>query len=234
MTVLPTLLPAYAGMNVLAELKALGSVRDHPNHPFIVVIGGGKVADKFSVMTALLPKADALLLGGAGALTLLWRRGGNVGKSIVDAALPARVVKQALRSRRVIMPVDWRVAHTPDSKPSVVALNEIPHDAAAYDIGPATISHYCAILRTARTVLWSGPMGLYEYPAFANGTRLLARNMPRKALTVAGGGDTLAAIHATHAARRFHFLSTAGSAMLQYLAGKPLPALQALEKNHRH
>lgn len=233
MVLLPALLPAYAGMNLLHEMRALDRLRLHPRRPFVVIIGGGKVSDKFGVIEALLPKADMVLLGGAGALTMLRAQGITVGKSLVDASLAAASVHRTLRSRKIRMPVDWRVAAKPTAKSAVVPARAIPDDRSAYDIGPATVRMFLRELRCARTVLWAGPMGLYEQPAFARGTTALIRGMPRAAYSVAGGGDTIAAIHKVRAARRFTFLSTSGSAMLEYLAGGQLPALRALDRSQR-
>lgn len=229
MVLLPKLLPAYAGVNLLREMHVLDRMRHHPRRPFIVMIGGGKVSDKFSVIEALLPTADRVLLGGAGALTFLRTRGIQVGKSLIDPALAISSIRRVLRSAKILMPVDWRVATRPSSTMSVVCVDAIPANGAAYDIGPATARLFRKELRGARAVLWAGPMGLYEQPASSRGTSSVIRGIPKAAYAVAGGGDTLAAIHKAHAARKFAFLSTSGSAMLAYLAGKQLPAIRALD-----
>lgn len=233
MVLLPTLLPAYAGLNLLQELRAFDRVRLHPRRPFIVMIGGGKVSDKFGVIEALLPKADRVLLGGAGALTFLWAQGVGVGKSLIDTTLGVGSIRRVLRSQKIRMPVDWRVAAKPTAKASVVPAHAIPGNRAAYDIGPATARMFLHELHGARTVLWAGPMGLYERPAFARGTMALIRGMPPAAYSVAGGGDTIAAIHKSRAAGNFEFLSTSGSAMLGYLAGEHLPALRVLNRSQK-
>ncbi len=226
----PTLLPAFAGLNLALELRMLDVLRTRPKHPFIAVIGGGKVYDKLGTVRRLLPLVDHVLVGGAAASTVLKARGFAVGTSLVDTELPRSELQMLARSKKLLLPSDVAVARSSQSARRIdVPVAAIPARLSAFDIGPATIRSYTAILRTARTVFWSGPVGYAENPLFSKGTRTLARALSRrKTFAVIGGGDSLRAIRSAKLARHFTFLSTGGSAMLEYLAGKDLPGLTAL------
>lgn len=227
---LPGMLPSAAGINLLQECTMLDRVRKNPRHPFVAIIGGGKVRDKLSVVKRLLRSVDAVLVGGAAATTFLSALHYKVGTSLIDEKVSAVSLRALARSSKVHLPSDVVVALSPTSTSGKVALiSQIPNNSGAYDIGPATLRNYRGIIESARTVFWAGPLGYTENPVFSVGTKGVALHIPRRNIfAVAGGGDTLSTIHKAKLDRRFSYLSTGGSAMLMYLAGEPLPGLQAL------
>ncbi len=227
-----------AGLLLQKELDALRALQHEPARPFVVVLGGARVADKLPVIEALLGKVDALLVGGAIAQTLLTARGVALGRTKVEAdklALARRVLARAeARKIPLVLPVDHVVvdggAPLDANAPTRVAVNEgYPVDGVGVDIGPATSAHYAAQIRHAKTVFWSGPLGIVELAPFAAGTRAIAEALLAcEGTTVVAGGDTLAALVATGLEGKVSHASAGGLAALELLEGRDLPGLEAL------
>ncbi len=224
-----------AGFLLQRELDVLDKLRTDAPRPYLAILGGAKVSDKIGVMEALLAKVDALLVGGAMANTFLAARGLNVGKSLceTDKLALARSLMAAAEESKVdlLLPIDVRVGDSIESTdPQVVGVDAIPADAMALDIGPATERLYRERLRRAMAVFWNGPMGLFENPAFAEGTLAVARAAADcPGFSVVGGGDSVAAVKQANLADRFDHVSTGGGASLEYLEGRPLPGVEALQ-----
>jgi phosphoglycerate kinase len=231
--------PAVAGLLMERELEYLGRVLGRPERPFVAVLGGAKISGKIDVLNALLARVDRLLIGGAMMFTFARAQGRPTGRSLVeeDRVETARAVLAEAKKRRVelVLPVDCVVSTATDgSAPGrVVVLDALGKDDIGVDIGPGTVARFAERLSDARTVLWNGPMGIFEVPAFAAGTlgvaRALAESGARGAVTVVGGGDSVAAVHQTGLAERFTHLSTGGGAALEFLEGKELPGVAALD-----
>ena len=225
---------AAAGPLLTTELAALGALFEDPGRPFVAVLGGAKVSDKLPVIRSLLRHADRILIGGAMAYTFFMARGLPVGRSLVE---PDRVDEArellAEYGNRLLLPSDHLTAAAPDAD-AVVELpaEQIRADWMGLDIGPRTRSDFARVIREARTVVWNGPLGLFESPAFAAGTlsvaRAVAEATDRGARTVVGGGDSAAAVRLAGVSTRIHHLSTGGGASLAFLAGRPLPGVEAL------
>ena len=234
---LPALLPHAAGDLVLSELAVLRKLAAGPERPYVVVLGGAKPSDKLAVIGRLLDTADRLLIGGGMAYTFLKARGYEVGKSLLEADQVPQVTEVMAEAERrgveIVLPVDLVAAadFAPDAEHSVVPVTSFPADREGVDIGPETRELFAAKLADARTVFWNGPVGVFEFPAFAAGTRAVAAAISRvSGLTVVGGGDSAAAVRALgFADSDFSHISTGGGASLEYLEGKDLPGLAALE-----
>ncbi len=227
-------LPGVAGLLVERELEYLGRVLENPEPPFVAILGGAKIRDKIRVIHRLLEKVDTILIGGGMANTFLAAEGYAMGASLVEEeAIPvaARLMEQAPDVLR--LPVDLVVADAfaPDANGKVVAVSQVPEGWMALDIGPATIAHYANHLAGAHTVFWNGPMGVFEFPAFAKGTVAMAEILAdlSDATTIIGGGDSAAAVHQTGLAHRMTHISTGGGASLKFLEGKELPGIAALQ-----
>ena len=224
-----------AGLLMQRELEVLDKLRTDAPRPYVAILGGAKVSDKIGVMESLLGKVDALLVGGAMANTFLAARGLAVGKSLCenDKLALARSLMAAAEESQVdlLLPIDVRVGESVDSGQALVTgVDGIPVDAMALDIGPATERLYRDRLRRAMAVFWNGPMGLFENPAFAEGTLAVARAAADcPGFSVVGGGDSVAAVQQANLASRFDHVSTGGGASLEYLEGRPLPGVEALE-----
>jgi phosphoglycerate kinase len=225
------------GLLMQRELAALGKLLTGAEHPFVVVVGGAKVADKIGVLENLLHRCDEVLIGGAMANTFLKARGGVVGSSKVeDDKLPLarRFYEKALgRGVAVFLPLDLVVAEsaTPGVKTEVVPASSVPDNLLGLDIGPQTQTLFRDRVRRAKTVLWNGPLGLFEVPPFDAGTMAFAQAVgDAKAFSVVGGGDTVAAVHQAGIADRVGHISTGGGASLEFLEGKTLPGVAALER----
>jgi phosphoglycerate kinase len=224
-----------AGFLMIRELNALRAVTENPRPPYVAILGGAKVSDKIEVTRNLLTKVDALLIGGAMAYTFLKARGVAIGKSRLeeDKLEVARELLQLAQKRNVTMllPSDHVVASTPGLNATPEVVVEIPLDRMGLDIGPTTVASFIAQLTPARTVVWNGPLGLYEIPAFAQGTLAVGAALAKltDVTTVLGGGDTAAAIAGRPWASQFTHISTGGGATLEYLEGKELPGVKALE-----
>ncbi len=230
------LLPAAAGHLLQQELHALGKLLDDPEHPFAVILGGAKVSDKIGVISSLLGVADTIVVGGAMAFTFVAAQGGRVGASRVepDQFDTAReLLAQATeRGVRVVLPEDSVCARElkDGAKTAVHPTDAIPDGELGLDIGPRAIAAFREALSSARTVFWNGPLGVFETPPFDAGTVAMARTVAElSAFTVVGGGDSVAAVNATGLADRIGHISTGGGAALEFLEGRTLPGVAALE-----
>ncbi len=228
-------LPAVAGLLLEKEIKILGSILESPAHPFAVLLGGAKVSDKISLIENIRDKVDSLLIGGGMAATLLKAKSYEVGLSLVEEDKLAFGVKLmediARQGAQVLLPVDVVVAHEPsaDAETKVVSIENIPPDSRIVDIGPLTINNFSRELERCKTVFWNGPLGIYEIPKFAKGTKTLAELLSSlKAKTVVGGGSTAEAITEMKLADKMTFVSTGGGASLRFLSGKALPGVEVL------
>ena len=233
------LLPHAAGLLMQAELEALGRVVDAPEHPLVVIMGGAKISDKVGVIRQFLRDADAILLGGGLANTFLAAQGHELGTSLVEATaldIAREIMAQAESSRAALhLPTDMVIAPNPKATDAVttVAIDAIPADQAALDIGPDTVAAFAAVIATAKTVVWNGPMGLFEVPPFDAGTRGIAQAISTsKAWSVVGGGDSVAAVHQSGLADAISHISTGGGASLELLEGKDLPGVAALRASN--
>lgn len=227
------LLPAVAGFLMEKELTYLGKALENPEHPFIAILGGAKISDKIGVISNLLNKVDAILIGGGMANTFLAAQGYNMGKSLVETeALDTARKLLAQGGDLIHLPVDLRVADAfaPDANDKVVPVNEVPEDWMALDIGQATVAHFANRLAGAKTVVWNGPMGVFEFPKFAQGTFAIAEILSglKDATTIIGGGDSAAAIREAGLEDKMSHVSTGGGASLEFLEGIELPGVAAL------
>ncbi len=234
---LPLLLPHAAGDLVLAEVAVLRRLTENPARPYVVILGGSKVSDKLGVIGNLLGLADRLLIGGGMGYTFLAALGYEVGNSLLEAdqieSVRGVLAEAERRGVEIVLPTDLVVAthFAPDAQSAVVPADAIPADREGVDIGPDTRALFAAKLIDARTVFWNGPLGVFEFPAFAAGTRAVAEELTKvDGLTVVGGGDSAAAVRSFGLAEdAFGHISTGGGASLEYLEGKTLPGLVALE-----
>ncbi|HTK48107.1 MAG TPA: phosphoglycerate kinase [Gemmatimonadaceae bacterium] len=227
--------PAVAGLLMEKEITYLHNALENPKRPFVAVLGGSKISGKIDVIEALLPKVDALLVGGAMACTFYEAMGLETGKSLVEADrvdLAKSLLDEA--GTRLILPHDAVVAPSIDQggQARVVSKDAIPPDMAMLDIGPGTAESYSRAIASAKTVLWNGPMGVFETPPFDKGTTAIAQAMAdataKGATTIVGGGDSAAAVEQAGLADRMSHVSTGGGASLEFLEGKTLPGLAAL------
>jgi len=234
---LPLLLPHAAGDLVAAEVSVLRRLTESPARPYVVVLGGSKVSDKLGVIGNLLGLADRVLIGGGMTYTFLAALGHEVGSSLLEAdhieSVKAVLADARRRDVEIVLPTDIVAAthFAPDAPSIVVPADAIPADRMGLDIGPDSAALFAAKLVDARTVFWNGPMGVFEFPAFAAGTRAVAEELTKvDGLTVVGGGDSAAAVRSFGLAEgAFGHISTGGGASLEYLEGKTLPGLVALE-----
>jgi phosphoglycerate kinase len=228
-------LPAVAGFLMEKEIDYLSRALENPARPFDAIIGGAKVSDKIAVLQNLLDKVDALLIGGGMANTFLKAQGHEVGQSLVeddklDVARSLLAQAQA-RHVRLLLPVDVVVADkfAADAAWQVVAAKAVPADWRILDVGPQTVKLFAQELKAARTVVWNGPLGVFEFPAFAQGTIALAKTLAAsRATTIIGGGDSAAAVERAGVADKITHISTGGGASLEFLEGKTLPGVAAL------
>jgi phosphoglycerate kinase len=226
--------PAAAGLLMRRELEALGRILESPARPLVAVLGGAKVSDKVALVESLVGRVDALVIGGGMAFTFLRALGHAVGRSLVepDRIETAREAMEAARRRgvQITLPVDAVVAEGLDSPSGrAVSVRDIPAGQMGLDIGPLSIVAFTEVLRTARTIVWNGPMGVFERPAFANGTISVGRAVAdAPAFSVIGGGDTIAAVALAGVTDRIGYISTAGGAFLEFLEGRRLPGVDAL------
>ncbi|MFZ0077637.1 MAG: phosphoglycerate kinase [Trebonia sp.] len=234
---LPALLPHAAGDLILAEVAVLKRLTEKPARPYVVILGGSKPSDKLGVIGNLLGVADRLLIGGGMSYTFLAALGYEVGNSLLEAdqieTVRSVMAEAERRGVEIVLPTDLVVAthFAPDADSVVVPADAIPADREGVDIGPDTRALFAAKLIDARTVFWNGPLGVFEFPAFAAGTRAIAEELTKvDGLTVIGGGDSAAAVRSFGLAdSAFGHISTGGGASLEYLEGKTLPGLTALE-----
>ncbi|HVL38212.1 MAG TPA: phosphoglycerate kinase, partial [Fimbriimonadaceae bacterium] len=224
-------LPAVAGFLIEKELKFLGEALESPRRPFVAILGGAKVKDKIGVIESLLPKVDALLIGGGMAYTFLKAKGYGIGKSLLDESNP-EFARRAVDSPKIHLPEDTLATYelTEDAPNRVVPASAIPADQMGADIGPATIDAFRKIIASAGTVVWNGPMGVFELSPFSAGTRAIAQAMAESdAVTIVGGGDSAAAVEQFGLAEKMSHVSTGGGASLEFLEGKELPGIAALQ-----
>lgn len=223
-------LPSYAGLLLEQEILHLNKVLKHPRHPLVVIIGGAKISTKIKLIRNFLPLADKLILGGALANSVLKVMGVSIGKSKVEEEAFGEIKKIKLTENKLIVPVDALIANSYESlKGRTDAVGDVKSNEVIVDIGPDTVKLYGKIVRSAKTILWNGPMGLIETPHFAKGTRELIKILAcLKAETIVGGGETVEMIRKMKLEDKFDFISTGGGAMLEYLEGKKLPGLKKL------
>ncbi|HTV44027.1 MAG TPA: phosphoglycerate kinase [Stellaceae bacterium] len=236
---LAQLLPAAAGRLMEAELEALAAVLEHPDRPVLALIGGAKVSTKLDLLRFVIGKVDVLAIGGAMANTLLYAKGVAVGRSLcerdmADSARRLLALAEAARCR-IMLPEDAVVAAelSPAAAAHIVAIDAVGDDMMILDIGPATVARLGAALDTARTLVWNGPLGAFETPPFDRGTAAVARKAAEltragRLRSVAGGGDTVAALAASGTIDQLSYVSTAGGAFLEWLEGRELPGVAAL------
>ncbi|BBX73868.1 phosphoglycerate kinase [Mycobacterium shinjukuense] len=231
-----TLLPHYAGTLVANEIRVLQQLTSSTQRPYAVVLGGAKVSDKLGVIEALATKADSIVIGGGMCFTFLAAQGFSVGTSLLEEEMTG-TCRRLLDSYADVLrlPVDVLVTEkfAADSPPQTVAANAIPSDLMGLDIGPGSIQRFATLLSNAKTVFWNGPMGVFEFPAYAAGTRGVAEAIitatGKGAFSVVGGGDSAAAVRALGISEgSFSHISTGGGASLEYLEGKTLPGIEVL------
>ncbi len=232
-------LPAYAGRTMQAELDALAKALEAPTRPVIAIIGGAKVSTKIDLLENLVTKVDALVIGGGMANTFLHAQGVGIGKSLAEkdlAATALRIMEKAQAANcAIILPVDAVVAfHLAANSPAqAYGLDAIPSDGMILDVGPQSTARIHAAIDDAATLVWNGPLGAFEMTPFDRGTMVAARHAAertraRKLISVAGGGDTVAALNQAGVASDFSYVSTAGGAFLEWMEGKPLPGVEVL------
>lgn len=227
--------PAAAGFLLEKEIKYLGQALAYPDHPFVAVIGGAKVSDKIAVIENLLDKVDTLIIGGGMAYTFLRAMGRPIGCSLVEEdrieLAKELLQKAAAKNVTLLLPQDHVVAaeFSADTEHKICSDANFPADWMALDIGPATIATYTGALKNARMVVWNGPMGVFEFDAFARGTMAVARTLAEsRARSIVGGGDSVAAVIKAGVESKMTHISTGGGASLEFLEGKELPGLAAL------
>lgn len=234
---LPKLLPHAAGILVSAEVEVLKKLTNEPDRPFGVILGGSKVSDKLGVISNLLGKVDLMAIGGGMVFTFLAAQGKEIGSSLVEAEMLDTVRDLIAEAKekgvRLILPTDIVVAPTfsADAPATIVSADAIPADQMGLDIGPDSASAFADAIIGCKTVFWNGPMGVFEFPAFASGTKVVAQALTEvSGISVVGGGDSAAAVRALgFNDSQFGYISTGGGASLEYLEGKELPGLQALD-----
>ncbi|TLM80189.1 MAG: phosphoglycerate kinase [Actinobacteria bacterium] len=230
------LLPAYAGMLLAREVETLSDMLAEPNRPFVAILGGSKVSDKFGVIDRFIDCCDTVLIGGGMAFTFLVAKGIEVGKSLVepDWVEPAKkmLAKSCERGVDLVLPTDFVVAEciAEDAETKVVGREEIPASMMGLDIGPSTVELFKGEIAGAKTIFWNGPMGVFEMGPFEAGTREVATAVARnnRAVSVIGGGDSVAALRKFDLEDRVTFVSTGGGASMMLLEGTPLPGVEAL------
>lgn len=225
---------ACAGLLLAAEIKALQSVVENPRRPALAIVGGAKVSTKLEVLESLSDRVDQIIVGGGIANTFLAAAGLPVGKSLCESDLIETA--QALMTKcEIPLPVDVKTAKefSADAVAEVKLVEEVEGDDMILDVGPQTAKKFDTMVKSAASILWNGPVGVFEFPAFASGTESLARSIAASsAFSVAGGGDTLAAIEHFGIEDQISYISTGGGAFLEYMEGKKLPAIAALEQRH--
>lgn len=227
-------LPAYAGLLVEKEISIMGKALDDPKRPFVAVLGGAKVSDKINVINNLLEKADTVIIGGGMAYTFKKAQGYSIGKSLLEADkleyAQEMLAKAAAKGVNFLLPDDNFCASefSADAEPVLVE-GDIPDDLMGMDIGPKTVEKFAAAVKGAGTIVWNGPMGVFEFDKFANGTKAMAQALADSgAVTIVGGGDSAAAVEKLGYADRITHISTGGGASLEFLEGKELPGVACL------
>ncbi len=229
-------IPGVAGFLIEKELKFLGNAINNPERPFVAILGGAKVSDKIGVIDSLLDKVDTLMIGGGMAYTFFKAQGYNVGNSLcevekTDLALDA-MEKAKAKGVKLLLPIDTKIGKEfkPDTESKTVAWTEIPDEWEGFDIGEKTIEMFKNELQSAKTVIWNGPLGLFEFDQFAIGTNEIAKTLADlDATTIIGGGDSAAAVTKAGLADKMTHISTGGGASLEFLEGKKLPGIECLQ-----
>ncbi|MCI2055925.1 MAG: phosphoglycerate kinase [Oscillibacter sp.] len=229
-------LPAVSGFLVAKELEIMGKALDDPKRPFVAVLGGAKVSDKINVINNLLEKADTVIIGGGMAYTFAAAQGGKIGQSLLEADKESYALEMIQKAKdkgvTLLLPTDTLAAKefSADATPVTVDTMAIPDDMQGLDIGPKTTEAFCAAVKGAGTVVWNGPMGVFEFDAFAGGTRAMAKALAESgAITIVGGGDSAAAVEQLGFADKITHISTGGGASLEFLEGKELPGVACLQ-----
>ena len=230
-------LPAVSGFLIEKELKFLGSALENPQKPFIAILGGKKVSDKIGVINSLLEKVDTLIIGGAMSYTFFKAQGYNVGDSICELdkldLAKELMAKAKEKGVKLMLPVDTKLGKEfdPNTETKIANWKEIPDGWMGLDIGPETIKEYVKELESAKTVIWNGPVGLFEYDKFAEGTKSIAEKLAslNDVVTIMGGGDSAAAVEKMGLSDKFTHISTGGGASLEFLEGKKLPGIECLQ-----
>ena len=234
---LANLLPHAAGDLISAEVKILEQLTKNPSRPYGVVLGGAKVSDKIGVISNLLDKANVIAIGGGMVFTFLAAQGKEIGKSLVETDLIETVKELLIRAEKLgvkfLLPTDIVVAKefSSDSEGTIVASDKIPSDQMGLDIGPESAESFASEIKLRKTVFWNGPMGVFEFANFAQGTKVIAQALTQvEGIAVVGGGDSAAAVRKLgFEDKDFGYISTGGGASLEYLEGKELPGLVALK-----
>ncbi|MCC7165803.1 MAG: phosphoglycerate kinase [Anaerolineae bacterium] len=227
-------LPAVAGFLMEEELNYLDGALNNPKHPYIAILGGAKIGDKIGVIKNLLPKVDKILIGGGMANTFAKAAGYPVGDSLAedDKLDVARELMDAGKGK-LVFPVDWTIADrfAADAESRMVDVQSVPDGWRILDVGPESIKLFETYLKDAKTVVWNGPMGVFEFPKFATGTLAIAKYLAQlpDAITVIGGGDSASAVEMAGVADKMSHVSTGGGASLEFMEGRPLPGIQALQ-----
>ncbi|MDO5328603.1 MAG: phosphoglycerate kinase [Coriobacteriia bacterium] len=231
-------LPAYGGYLILNEVETLGGMLENPKRPFCAILGGAKVSDKIKVINSLIDKCDTLIIGGGMAYTFLVSQGKTVGKSILEEDWVDKagemLEKAASKGVKVLLPVDVVVADefAADANHKQVSVDEIPDDMEALDIGDETVKLFSAAIAESKTIFWNGPCGVFEFEAFAKGTKAICEAVAanRDADSIIGGGDSVAAVNKYGLADQMTFVSTGGGASMELVQGEKLPGVEALRR----
>ena len=229
-------IPGVAGFLIEKELKFLGNAINNPERPFVAILGGAKVSDKIGVIDSLLDKVDTLMIGGGMAYTFFKAQGYNVGNSLCEVEKTDLALQEMEKAKekgvKLLLPIDTKVGKEfkPDTESKTVAWTEIPDEWEGFDIGEKTIEMFKNELQSARTVIWNGPLGLFEFDQFAIGTNEIAKTLAElDATTIIGGGDSAAAVTKAGLADKMTHISTGGGASLEFLEGKKLPGIECLQ-----
>lgn len=232
LTVLPRLLPSYLGPLFEKEFKALDAVVKNPKRPLVAVFGGAKIETKLNLLRRFVRIADSVLIAGVLANALLRARGFSIGRSSTDGRFPPAILRRIAASKKIILPIDALAVRSLRARRGIIRpIGAIKRDEIIGDIGPGTLKQFRGVLRRACTIVWNGPLGIAEFEAFSSGTRALADVLARsRARVIVGGGDTAAFLARERMIKKFKYVSTGGGAMLAYLSGEKLPAIEALRK----
>ena len=229
-------IPGVSGFLIEKELKFLGNAVNNPERPFVAILGGAKVSDKIGVIDSLLDKVDTLMIGGGMAYTFFKAQGYNVGNSLCEVEKTGLALEAMEKAKekgvKLLLPIDTKIGKEfkPDTESKTVAWTEIPDDWEGFDIGEKTIEMFKNELKNAKTVIWNGPLGLFEFDQFAIGTNEIAKTLAElDATTIIGGGDSAAAVEKAGLADKMTHISTGGGASLEFLEGKKLPGIECLQ-----
>ena len=228
-------LPAYAGLLIEKELSVMGKALEDPKRPFVAILGGAKVSDKIGVINNLLEKADTIIIGGGMAYTFIKAQGGEIGTSLLEADKMDYALEMIAKAKekgvKLLLPVDTAIGSEfkADCEKKIVSVDAIPDGWMGMDIGPKTVELFSDAIKNAKTVVWNGPMGVFEFEAFAEGTKAVARALAESgAISIVGGGDSAAAVEQLGFADKMTHISTGGGASLEFLEGRELPGVACL------